>query len=907
MALQPEPKGVEGDGTDGDREGVLLPMRAQSPAPVTDEAFDDALEAAHAWAAGHARYPRVGSLTWQLTQVDGKPVAEVHGGSLGASMAAALSFLLILHKGARRPVDPRAVLSATVDPAGLLGPVSHLDAKVTALARPRVRLGVAATSREAAERARAGRHPALAPLVSVAEAVHHTRMRRSWRLAAVVMTLLMALGTGGWVVQQQAANARAQRDREVSDLIARTDAAVGWAPQCAASFALQARRLHPHAENTRARLLAAAYSDPRLRDVLALESAASAVAYTAGGRSLAVAEKESVRAYDADDRKLLAQMPLLKGEQVTHLVPLGDRGRLAVATSRGSVRLWDPTVQGSPARLVADGQEGVIALAASPDGAFLAWSGTDPTVTVATTATPGTKRLPVKGASLSSLAFASNETLVVGAAPSQRDDPALQALDVTSRAPVRTLQSGGGPLRRHGVGAIAVQPLRHLMITGNLDGTLKVWDTRTMRATATISRVKGTVGSAVGALALGSDGRTALVARNNGLGRTSGSTMNNVQAWDLRQRRPMESPYLGDRFAFTAALALRPRTNEVSIATTSAAVTVWRPPRRPATDRAVMSVLPDPRQGSSALALHLDGTLTRVRADSGRTTTVLRARSAQAYAMSMAFSPRRDMLAISHSDATVSLFSYPRGRLLRTLKAPAPTSLYRIAFALEGDRLAAGGDQGEIYQWDPRSGRLLDTVRHAGSVAWLSFTGPGRRLVATYRDGDARLIDASGAQRPVKKLQMRFGWGSAVPDQAGGFYAGFADGRVAQYSDDLTAVRDLPVQHAANVLDMDLSPNTRMLASAGADEEALLTDPDTGAVLLRLPGTDAPAGEGSPFFYAGYLSLTFTTDGRHLVLGTTSGHTEAVRLAEDAVRSRVSHLARTVPPASATEPESRCT
>ncbi|MET8977382.1 WD40 repeat domain-containing protein [Streptomyces sp. NPDC004539] len=808
-------------------------------------------------------------------------------------MATALSFLLILHKGARRPVDPQAVLSATVDPTGLLGPVTHLGTKVTALAQPRIRLGIALPDRDAAERARTGSTPDLAPLVSVAEAVGHSRLRRSWRLAAAVMALLTGLGTGGWAWQQQEANTQAQRDREVADLLARTDAALGSAPQCAASYALKARTLHPGAEDTRARLLAAAYTDPRLHDVLSLDAASAAVAYTADGRSLAVAEGDSVLVYDAGDKKLRTRMPSLKGDKVTHLVPLGNRGLVAMTTSRGTVRLWDLTAPTSPARLLADGQDDVIALATSRDGTRLAWAGTKPVVTVATVGTPEMQRLPVKGSLLTSLAFVSAKTLVVGSAPSQRDTPALQALDLTGQAPPRTLQSGGGPLRGNSVGAIAVQPQRHLMLTGNFNGTLNVWDTRTLENTATISPERGDGAWGIGGLALGSDGRTALVARNNGLGLTSGSPMNTVQAWDLIEQRPIESPYFGDRFVFTAALALRPGTNEASIVTTSAAVTVWRAPQPPAFDRPIVSVLADPLQRSSALALDFEGTLTRVRADIGTTTTVLRAHRDNAYAMSMALSPQHDMLAISHTDASVSVFSYPKGRLLRTLKAPSRTSLYRIAFAADGDRLAAGGDRGTVYQWNPATGNLLSSFGHTGSVAWLSFTGPGNRLVATYHDGDAKLISLSGTQRPVRTTQLRYGWGSAVPDQAGGFYVGFADGSIAQYTDDLTAVRDLPAQHTANVVAMALSPDTRTLATAGMDEEALLTDPRTGTVLLKLPGTDVLGKKDSPFSHAGYASLAFTADGRHLVLGTTAGHTQIVHLTEDAVRSRVSHLADT--------------
>lgn len=889
-----------------------LPLRAQQPAPVTDRSFDEALDAAHAWAAGQAGYPRGGELTWRLTHRDGRPVTEVGGGSLGASMATALSFLLILHKSARRPVDPEAVLSATVDPAGLLGPVSHIDTKVTALAAPRLRLGLALADHGTAERARPGSQPALSPLVSVAEAVRHTRLPRSWRLAAVVMASVTALGTGGWAWHQQDVNARARQERGVSDLLARTDAALSSAPECAASFALRARELRPGAEDTRARLLAAAYSDPRLRDVLPLDAPGGAVAYTPDGRSLAVAAGAGVRVYDAGGKKLLARMPLLKNDQVTFLVPLGDRGLLAMATSQGTVRLWDPAAPASPARLLADEKRELTALAASPDGARLAWSGADPTVTVTTIGAAGTataagsRRLPVKGSSLNSLAFTSAETLVVGSSSSQSGAPSLQALDLTGRAPLRTLQLGGGPLRMNGIGAIAVQPSRHRMLTGNIGGTLKVWDTRTMKATR-IPQSRAGRASGVGALALSTDGRTALVARNNGVGPTGGSSMNTVQAWDLEQRRPMESTYFGSRFAFTAFLALRPATNEASIITTSAAVTFWRPPRKPTFDRPVMSVLTDPLHETSALVLDFDGTLTRVRAGDGTTTTVLRSRRASAHALSMALSPGHDMLAISHSDATVGLFSYPEGRFLRTLVAPAPTSLYRIAFAPGGDRLAAGGGPGAIYQWNPGTGKPLGTLPHRGSVAWVSFTEQGNRLVAAYRDGDANLVAGSGTPRPVRTTQSRYGWGSAVPDGAGGFYVGFADGRLARYTGKLEPVRDLPVQHTTGVSAMALSPDTHLLATTSRNEDdTLLTDPGTGAVLLRLPGTDIPGGKASPFFHGGYVSLAFTADGHHLVLGTTSGHTEVVHLAEDALRSRVGRLATTKGSPTASASDLRC-
>ena len=67
----------------------------------------------------------------------------------------------------------------------------------------------------------------------------------------------------------------------------------------------------------------------------------------------------------------------------------------------------------------------------------------------------------------------------------------------------------------------------------------------------------------------------------------------------------------------------------------------------------------------------------------------------------------------------------------------AGTDVRFMAFSPDGSKLSTVSDDGDVSLWDPRSGRLLFTIRHDGDVGGGTFSADGRHLAVTVDDPDS--------------------------------------------------------------------------------------------------------------------------------------------------------------------------
>lgn len=205
-----------------------------------------------------------------------------------------------------------------------------------------------------------------------------------------------------------------------------------------------------------------------------VEQAASAIAWSAGGRTLAVAAQEGIWLFAAEDFSAPPRLLRVSNSPVHAIAfsPVADSGQMVTAHEDGTLRLWEVTTGGQTAVLTGH-HAPVRALAFSPDGTLLASGGgaapDDPAaILLWDLASPGPiGRLEGHSGPVRALAFSPDGTLLASGA----DDQTVRLWDLVSRTPIAVLEGHSGP-----VWEVAFSPDAALIASAGEDGSIRLWD-----------------------------------------------------------------------------------------------------------------------------------------------------------------------------------------------------------------------------------------------------------------------------------------------------------------------------------------------------------------------------------------------------------------------------------------------
>jgi len=260
---------------------------------------------------------------------------------------------------------------------------------------------------------------------------------------------------------------------------------------------------------------------------------------------------------------------------------------------------------------------------------------------------------------------------------------------------------------------------------------------------------------------------------------------------------------------------------------------------------------------------------------------------------SIAFSPDGFLLAIystTSDTATVSLWSWPNNTLLRSIRlAPARRGAAGVVtFSSDGERLALGGDYGEIQVVQWRTGAIVKVhAQTEEGVAALAFSSDGQWLAASfaYTDTFIGLWDpVSGRSRG--RLTNHTSWVSALAfePQSQRLVSAGIDRTIRLWSvPDGKELRRLR-GHRRSVSSMALLPDRRLMVSGGADGsirfwDLMRTNWTEDYTALRISYGATPPGLGLGSFARGAadpravtrLGLEFTRDSEKFLTTDRNG------------------------------------
>ncbi|WP_424186829.1 hypothetical protein ACOBQX_03065 [Actinokineospora sp. G85] len=472
----------------------------------------------------------------------------------------------------------------------------------------------------------------------------------------------------------------------------------------------------------------------------AISSAVNSLAFNGDNGKLYVAAGDDVHVLDGATLGRLRE-PLHGHSDQVNKIAIGLGGRLLVsAADDGTIRMWD-TAGHTPTGVLRGHTGYVQDLVFLRDSEMLASAGADKTIRLWDIAAQRQLDRPLIGHTghVMSLATFANGTLA-----SAGDDGTMRHWNVTNRLrsgkalgagpetawavdfspdgkSVASASEDGG-VRRWVLETRAQLPsyaghagdvlgLEHssdggLLVTGGVDATVKVWDTRI--AGGAPRRFDGHRGLIRG-VAISPDNQTIASVGEDNL----------LRFWGVRDGETDER-FIPVRFGRTFDVAYSRRGDLMATAGEDAIVRLW-----------------DPRTRSF---------LGELRGHEGPITAIV-------------FSPDGSILASVSEDQSLRLWNVEsRERIGGQLNAHTGF-IHGVSFSPDGSMIATAGDDGVLVLWDTGTGRVVgDPVHgHSSAVESVDFSPDGTKIATSGRDGTVHIWDVNEYLEPEKVIDSRAG------------------------------------------------------------------------------------------------------------------------------------------------------
>jgi WD40 repeat protein len=394
------------------------------------------------------------------------------------------------------------------------------------------------------------------------------------------------------------------------------------------------------------------------------------------------------------------------------------------------------------------------------------------------------------------------------------------------------------------INAVALAPDGKILLTGNTNGLVQMWDAHSGSLIRRFSGLRG----AIRGVKLTPDGRTLAGGDWNGniivwdaasgdlvrrFGCGGGATVfpfsadgrwlltggGDICLWDLQARSPV--PQFVGHTSGVEGVAFAPDGRSILTASADQTARLWNAAtgqeiRRFPGHTGVVNAVAFTPDGRRALAASLDGSASLWDVTTGQE---LHHFTAQGPEYTVAVSSDGRYGAIGGNPLEIPIYDLHSGELVRTLQNSQSTGFGGIAFTPDGRYLVSTSfGEPNSWLWDLQTGQVVR--KFAGAVAWLAVSPDGRRLVA-----------ASSEDNTVGL------WDMATGQQVGRFTG-----------------------HTSSITAVAYAHNGKWVLSGSEDRTARLWDVATGQELRRFQG------------HTGTLqSVTFSLDDRLVLTGSEDG------------------------------------
>jgi WD40 repeat protein len=558
-----------------------------------------------------------------------------------------------------------------------------------------------------------------------------------------------------------------------------------------------------------------------------------AAEFSSDSKLLATAQGESLSLWDAQTGKLL-QGPLAQ-EGPIGLIRFCPDGTRIATTTRSAVHLCE-TRTGKSAGAPLTHNADVVALRFSPDGQLIATAARDNLVRLwnAQTGNPVTAALTQSSENSDMLEFsADGKRLLVASAK------AFAIWDVPGGkqvlAPVNQTAT---------ISSARFDERGERVVTASSDRTARIWNAKTG---ATI--FEPIVHPAeVRWAGFGPDGRTLVTLLADVTGRV----------WDVRPGAALPTRLKGEDAVMTAQFS---RDGSEVLAVTpkglgEKTVQVWTA----ATGK--LQIAPRNYESQELPEFSPDGARLVTRsAKSAQLWDVASGRQLGAplahdsFVMSARFSADGTRVVTASQDKTAKIWNAENGELIGKPFVHEDKLMW-ASFSPDGKRIATSAEDKKIRIWDAASGALVSEWEYVTYIASGEFSPNGRYLLTwTMDDVTARIWNVENGEAVGAPLQHTAQVLSAQFSPDGSRIATASDDRTARLWDAITGkpLTD-PLEHPAEVTFVSFSPDGRQIVTGCLDKAIRIWDVESGKLIA------------DPFQSSDTQSAQFSSDGKRLLV-----------------------------------------
>jgi WD40 repeat protein len=279
---------------------------------------------------------------------------------------------------------------------------------------------------------------------------------------------------------------------------------------------------------------------------------------------------------------------------------------------------------------------------------------------------------------------------------------------------------------RDRVASLVFAPDGRTLISGSIDKTIRMWDSRTGQELRNIDAHEGGVNS----LAVSGDGKTLV----------SGSFDRKAKSWDAGTARLLQTFEGSHSQILTVSLS----ANGTILAAGSegGTIRVWNiakgtKPRRISPENGTIWSVALSNDGKTVVGGCEGGAIKVYEVATGSELKSLKAKCGSVWSIALAADGQT--LVSGTENGTVTVWNLKTGRAVRTLQAKG-TGTLSVAISADGQTAAGGAEDGTFTVWDISSGRVLLSSQAGTRGIWsVALSGDGRTAAAGSSDKAIRV------------------------------------------------------------------------------------------------------------------------------------------------------------------------